>query len=111
MSYTFDIIDVTPILSFFDYQQQIEQDRDRSKAYLGSYQCTLDSFIQATATVSKKPDWDWDRAVESIVNFWLANENSVRYWKDKLSSANQESLIIGRVANFERLRNELEFLL
>jgi hypothetical protein len=111
MSFTFEIIDVAPILSFFDYQQQIEQNSNRSKAYLGSYQCTLDAFIQATTTIPKQPDWDWDRVVESIVNFWLKNEKSIRYWKEKLESASQESLIIGRVADFDRLRNELEFLI
>jgi hypothetical protein len=110
MSYTFDIIDIVPVLSFFDYQQQTEQNPNRSKAYLGSYQCTLDAFIQATKMVQKKPDWDWDRVVESMVNFWLKNEHNIRYWQDKLESTDRENLIIGRVVNFDRLRTELEYL-
>jgi hypothetical protein len=56
MSYCFDIIGVTPVLDFFYYQQNLEQNPKRSKAYLGSYQCTLDGFIQATEMIPKKPN-------------------------------------------------------
>jgi hypothetical protein len=110
MSYTFDIIDILPVLSFFDYQQQTEQHSNSSKAYLGSYECTLDAFIQATTMVEKKNDWDWDRVVESMVNFWLKNEHNIRYWKDKLETTGEENLIIARVVDFDRLRTELEYL-
>ena len=30
MNYTFDILGVTPIFTFFNYQQQVESDRHRS---------------------------------------------------------------------------------
>jgi hypothetical protein len=110
MIYAFDIIDVVPILSFFSYEQQTQQNPSQSKAYLGSYQCTLDAFIQATNLVPKQPEWDWDRAVESIVNFWLKNEANIRYWKEQLDTADRESLIVGRIVDFDRLRTELEFL-
>ena len=108
MSYTFDIIGVSPVLSFFYYQQQIERHPNRSQAYLGSYQCTLDAFLESTEIIPQKPNWDWDEAVKAIVNFWLKHEEKVRYWKSELETAGQENLIVGRVANFDQLRLELE---
>ncbi|MCC5898801.1 MAG: hypothetical protein JJU32_12925 [Phormidium sp. BM_Day4_Bin.17] len=50
MSYTFDIINILPVLNFFDHQQKVEQTPHRSLAYLGSYDCTLDGFNEAHPT-------------------------------------------------------------
>ena len=110
MSYSFDIIGVTPVIQFFNHQQQVENTPKRSKAYVGSYLCTLDSFIEATACVHKKPDWDWDEVVSTIVNFWLNQADNVRHWKAELDSAERNSLIVGRIANLNSLRHEYEAL-
>jgi hypothetical protein len=111
MSYSFDIIGVSPVIQFFDHQQREEQHPDRSKAYLGSYCCTLDAFIEATEAIHRKPDWDWDAIVSTIVEFWLSQESDVRRWKRELESAAGESnLLVGRVVNYNRLRSEFEAL-
>lgn len=109
-TYSFDIIGVSPIIQFFQHQQQVEQTPHRSKAYLGSYNCTLDSFIDSTEMVCQKPDWDWDNVVSEIVNFWLKHEEKIQRWKIELDTIKGDHLIIGRVANVDRLRQEFESL-
>ena len=110
MSYNFEIIGITPVLTFFNHQQQVASNYDRSKVYLGSYQCTLDAFIESTNLIPQKPLWDWDEVVETTINFWLRHENDIRYWKQELKNSSEDSLLVARVANIEILRNELEQL-
>ncbi|MEM9540074.1 MAG: hypothetical protein AAGA60_11315 [Cyanobacteria bacterium P01_E01_bin.42] len=110
MSYSFDIIGVSSVVQFFQYQQKVEQMRDRSKAYLGSYDCTLDSFITSTEMVCQKPNWDWDAAIGEIVNFWLKHEEKIKRWKLELDDMGGDNLIVGRVANIDCLRSEFESL-
>lgn len=110
MGYSFDIIGVAPAWNFFKHQQQVEKDPHRSRAYLGSYRCTLDSFIEATQLVYQKPAWDWDAVVNQIVAFWLKHEARIRHWQDELNNCTDESLIVARVTNFQTLRQELESL-
>lgn len=111
MSYTFDIIGVTPVLTFFNYQQRHEQNPHRGQTHLGSYDCTLDAFIKSTKMISKKPDWDWDEVVNIMVNFWLKNEEKVRYWKAELDNLGKDNLIVAKVVSFDALRYEFENLL
>jgi hypothetical protein len=110
MSYTFDIIGVSPVWNFFKHQQQVESTRDRGCAYIGSYKCTLDSFIQATDWVHEKPDWDWDAVVKEMVGFWVAQGDVIRHWKQEFQQAEADSLIVARVANVMSLRHELEHI-
>ena len=110
MSYNFEIIGVTPVLTFFNYQQQIETDPQRSKAYIGSYICTLDAFIESMEMIPQKPPWNWDEVTETMISFWLNHEDAVRQWKLELDSAQENNLIIARVANVEALRQEFEHL-
>ncbi len=111
MSYNFDIIGISPVLQFFDQQQREEKTPNRSKAYLGSYCCTLDAFIEATQEVHRKPDWDWDAIVNSMVAFWLSRENDIRHWQQELENATGgNNLVVGRVVNYNSLRNEFESL-
>lgn len=111
MSYTFDVIGVTPVLNFFYYQQTVEQNPKRSKAYLGSYQCTLDGFIKSTEMIPEKPDWNWDEVVEKIVEFWLNHSDGIQQWKNELETLGNDNLIIARVANVGLLRYEFEDLI
>ncbi len=111
MNYFFDIIGTTSVLNFFNYQQQIEQKKQRGTAYLGSYQCSLDSFIESVDNIPKKPDWDWDDVVGSIVNFWLKNEDKVRYWQNNFKPTDLDTVIVARVGEIETLRCEFESLL
>ena len=111
MSYNFDIVGVSPVWNFFKHQQYVEQSPERSCAYLGSYQCTLDGFIEATSLIYRKPDWDWDTVVGEMVSFWLNAGEHVGQWKKELAQAEETSLIVGRVANFKSLRSEFEGLI
>jgi hypothetical protein len=111
MEYTFEIIGTQPILAFFNYQQTIEHHPQRSTAYVGSYQCRLDALIEATQTIPHKPNWNWDRVVEIMVQFWVQNEDRIQQWKQELDSLGNDGLIVARVANIKLLRSELEQLL
>ncbi|MEB3229331.1 MAG: hypothetical protein VKJ27_13230 [Synechocystis sp.] len=111
VNYTFDILGVAPIFTFFNYQQQVENDRGRSLAYVGSPACTLDGLIQATELIPEKPDWDWDAVVKTIVDFWLHHEANIQQWRQELDSLTDDGLLVGRVANTQILRRQFERLL
>ena len=111
MSYNFEIIGITPVLTFFNYQQELETSPQRSKAYLGSYDCTLDAFIESTEMIPQKPQWNWDEVIETMINFWLKNEETVKQWQSELNNIQKDNLIIARVANFAALRTEFEQLI
>lgn len=108
MSYTFDIVGVLPVLNFMDYQQQLGRAQQPSKAYLGSSECTLDAFMRSADWLPKKPSWNWDEVMATMVNFWLANEERVQFWKAELAIAGDRNLLVAYVANVEILRGELE---
>ncbi len=111
MSYNFEIVGITPILTFFNYQQELETNPKRSKAYLGSYHCTLDAFIESTKMIPKKPEWNWDEVIETMIDFWLKHEDTVKQWKSELNNMQEDNLIVARVTNFSALRTELEQLI
>ena len=111
MSYNFDLVGVTPIWTFFKHQQQVERSPQRSCVYLGSYKCTLDSFIEATSTVYQKPDWDWEAIVSQMIGFWLQAGDRIAEWKLELERAEEGCLVVGRVANYSSLRSEFEGLI
>ncbi|EAZ88983.1 hypothetical protein [Crocosphaera chwakensis] len=110
MNYCFDIIGTTSVLTFFNYQQQLEQNQNRGKAYLGSHECSLDGFIESVENIPKKPDWNWDDVVGSIVNFWLKNEDKIRYWQNNFNPIDSDTVIVARVGKIEALRKEFESL-
>ncbi len=110
MSYNFEIIGITPVLTFFNYQQQLETDPLRSKAYIGSYFCTLDAFIESTQMIPQKPQWNWEEVTKTMIDFWLNHEDSIKQWKHELDNAQNNNLIVARVANVEALRQEFEHL-
>ncbi len=110
MAYTFDIVGVTPIGKFVQFQHQFSRKRNRSKTYLGSYDCSLDGLIKATKMIPHKPDWDWDQVLAEIVNFWIQSEEPIQHWKQELAVVQEESLLVGRVANSDSLRHEFESL-
>lgn len=111
MSYNFDIVGISTAWNFFRHQQKVEQSQDRGCAYVGSYECTLDGFMDATATVHQKPDWDWDAIAVAMINFWLASGEQASRWKQELARAEETSLVVGRIANYANLRSEFEHLI
>ncbi len=110
MKYNFDIVGIATVWDFFCHQQHVEQSPDRGCAYLGSYACTLDSFIEATEMIPHRPVWDWDAIVAQMINFWMQDGDRVSHWQRELQNAKETSLIVGRVANLTNLRTEFEQL-
>ncbi|HEY9619842.1 MAG TPA: hypothetical protein V6C78_05710 [Crinalium sp.] len=113
MEYTFELVGVSPVLSFFSYQQEIQtQKRDKRAQYLGSHQCTLDAFISAVEVAPlKRLEWNLDQVVDTVINFWLHNADQVRHWKRRLEDAGAENLLVARVADLNSLKTEFESLL
>lgn len=110
MKYTFDLVGVSPVLSFFSYEQELQQQPLAGAQYLGAYQCTLDAFIQSVETVPTRRGWHLDEVVDTVINFWLNNAEQVNHWKRRLEDAGSENLLVARLADLNALRIEFEFL-
>jgi hypothetical protein len=112
MQYTFDLLGVSPVLYFFNQQQEIiHQHPDAGVEYLGAYKCTLDAFLESVETVPPKRGWDLDQVVETMIDFWMHNSDRIQYWKKRLADAGNENLLIGRVADIKGLRAKFDSLL
>jgi hypothetical protein len=113
MKYTFNIVGVSPILYFFEHQQQNQKNvQPLGVEYIGTHKCTLDSLLNSVETVPvAKRDWKMDEVVDTVIQFWLHNSDVVNYWKSRLDDAGRDSLLVARVADIQALRNEFEFLL
>lgn len=112
MSYTFEILGVSPVLHFFNHQQERQQKQTHAAVeYIASYQCTLDAIIRSVETVAPKRDLKLDQAVETIIDFWVNNSDIIDHWKRRLVDAGHESLLVSRLADFRSLKAEFETLL
>jgi hypothetical protein len=111
MEYTFEILGVSPVLHFFNHQQEIS---DSQKAigveYLGTYHCTLDAFLESVEVVAPKQGWRGDRVVDTVIQFWVNNLDSIQHWKQRLEDAGKENLLVARVADIQSLQAEFERL-
>jgi hypothetical protein len=112
MEYTFDLLGISPVLDFFNHQQRLD-DRTfpRGPAYLGAHDCQLDTFIHSIEKISPQQGWQPDQVVNTVINYWLDNEENVRHWQRRLLDAGKENLLVARVANLQSLRTELESLI
>jgi hypothetical protein len=112
MQYAFNILGVSPILSFFSQQQEIIHTQpDRAVEYLGSHKCTIDAFIASVDELPHKRGWDLNDVTNSMIQFWLENADSIEYWKSRLADAGTDNLLVARLANFQGLQQEFESLL
>ena len=112
MEYTFDLVGVSPVVYFFNHQQQNGQNAQRKGVeYLGSYNCTLDAFLKSVETIGYKYEWDLDQVVNTVIKYWMDNAESIQYWKYRLSDAGKDNLLVARVADIKGLKAELESLL
>lgn len=108
MEYSFEIVGVSPVLSFFNHQLAAQS---QGAEYLGAYHCTLDAFIDSIESVPQRRGWHLDRVVDSVIRFWLHNAEQVTHWKRRLEDAGSENLLVARVADLESLKVEFESLL
>jgi hypothetical protein len=112
MAYTFEILGVSPVLQFFNYQQKIlPQKPQTGVAYLGSYQCTLDALLENVETVAPEKGWEIDQVLDTVVGFWMNNIDSVCHWKQRLADAGDQNLLVSRMADLPSLQSEFEWLL
>ncbi|MEQ8468877.1 hypothetical protein [Coleofasciculus sp. E1-EBD-02] len=111
MNYTFDILGVSPILDFFNHQQRIgEKVTPPGVEYLGTYQCTLDAFLESVETVPTQKGWNMDRAVDTVIQFWMNHPDRIRYWKDRLEDAGNASVLVSRIADMPSLKAQFNSL-
>lgn len=112
MKYTFELLGLSPVLDFFNHQQTLVEKRPSGGVeYLGSYQCTLDAFLESVETVPPKLGWNMDEVVDTVIQFWMNHSDCVQYWKERLKDAGKENLLVARVADIQSLQAEFEFLL
>lgn len=112
MKYTFEMLGVSPILSFFNQQQKRSEERNiNGVEYLGNHKCTLDSFVKSVEQVSPDRGWNLDEVVDTVITFWMNNAETVQYWKERLQDAGKENILIARVADIRSLQATFESLL
>jgi hypothetical protein len=112
MKYTFDIVGVSQILHFLNHQQQtLQKPQHQGVEYVTTHTCTLDAFIESVEPVPPKWGWDQDEVVGTVIDFWMKNSESIRYWKARLKDAGKDNLLVARVADIKALQAELEYLL
>jgi hypothetical protein len=105
--YTFDIVGVSPVLYFFNHQQeQLVQPQKTGVTYVSSYECSLDALIKSVESTTFAPDWAIDDVVQSVLDFWLDGLESVKYWKQRLQDEPEAVVLVSRVADDRSLRNE-----
>jgi hypothetical protein len=111
MKYSFDILGVSPVLQFFNHQQQsLQKSQNQGVEYIGSNTCTLDALLESVEPVLPKWGWETDQVVDTVIQFWLNNSESIHYWKRRLRDAGRDNLLVTRLADVEALRSEFESL-
>ena len=112
MKFTFDIVGVSPVLHFFNHQQQNSHHANNlGVEYISTYICTLDAVIESVEPIPGKWGWDLDEVVGTVIKFWMNNAESVGYWKSRLNDAGNDNLLVARVADVNALQAEFEGLL
>jgi hypothetical protein len=111
MKYTFDIVGVSPTWQFFHHQQQtMNQPHTRGVEYLSSHKCTLDALLASVEPLPIKRGWNTEQVLETVVQFWLNNAESIRYWQAHLIDAGNENILVARLADITSLQAEFESL-
>lgn len=112
MKYSFDIVGVSPVIQFFSHQQHsLQEPQNMGIEYIGTPKCTLDALIKSVEFVPQKWGWNIDEVVDTVIEFWMKNSESVSYWKSRLVDAGKDNLLVARVADIQALQAEFESLL
>jgi plasmid maintenance system antidote protein VapI len=111
MEYSFELVGVSPVLSFFKHQQAVQRRQHTGAEYLAAYRCTLDALIESVEEMPPRNNWNLDRVVDTVINFWLNNNEKVSHWKKRLEDAGSDNLLVARVADLDSLKIEFETLL
>lgn len=109
--YTFDIVGVSPVLNFFNQQQEIVQKNLKvGVEYVSSMECTLDALIYSVEAVAPRKNWSLDEVVSTVVDFWMKNAETIEYWKYRLKDAGADSILVSRIADIQSLKTEFDRL-
>ncbi len=112
MQYSFGILGISPVLEFFTHQQDVVQPQSPTGVeYIGAYKCTLDAVIKSVEPVPPKRGWDLEEVVETVINFWVNNPDSIWYWRERLEDAGNANILVARIGNTKGLKAEFESLL
>lgn len=112
MKYTFELLGISPLLSFFNQQQTLaETPSYHGVEYVGNPKCTLDGFVNSVEEVSPSRGWELDEVVDTVIQYWMNNEEAVRYWKQRLEGAGTNNLLVARVGDVKGLQATFESLL
>lgn len=112
MPYTFELLGVSPILEFFNHQQEQHQQRSQAGVeYVGTYKCTLDAMLQSVETIPTRQNWQMDQVVDTVIQFWMSNSETIQHWRDRLQDAGRENLLVARLSDVKSLRHIFETLL
>ena len=111
MGYTFELLGISPVLHFFNQQQKLQVENNLNVEYLGNRKCSLDVFLKSVETVSAHRSWRVDKVVETVINFWMNNADSIQYWNCRLKDAGEGNLLVARVGDIKSLRQSFESLL
>jgi hypothetical protein len=55
--------------------------------------------------------WNTEQVIETVVQFWINNAESICYWKTRLSDAGNDNILVARLADITALQAEFESLL
>jgi len=105
MHYTFEILGVLPVLHFIQYQAQV---RPTTAAYLACHRCTLDGFLGSLEHLEQ--NWDLEAITQTVVAFWLHNQEGIHRWQHRLRDAGHSSLVVARLSHLSGLQQEFEHL-
>ncbi|MGD1808184.1 hypothetical protein ACP6PL_22495 [Dapis sp. BLCC M126] len=111
MGYSFELLGISPVLHFFNQQQKLQVENNLNVEYLGHHKCSLDVFLKSVETISAYRSWRVDKVVETVINFWMNNADSVQYWNSRLKDAGENNLLVARVGDIKSLRQSFESLL
>jgi hypothetical protein len=112
MTYTFDIIGVTPERDLLlQKSARLHQSQVIGVQYIPSHHCTLEVLMESVDTIAWQNNWDRFEVLDAVVEFWTQNVDVIRHWKRQLYWADQETLLISRIAELKALRTEFELLL
>lgn len=111
MGYLFNIVGVSPILYFFEQQQELSNRLPKPQVeYVSSMRCTLDAVLESIEEVPQQHGWELDEVVDSVVQFWIDHLETIEHWKQRLSHAGQDSVLVSQIGDLSALRQEFDFL-
>ncbi|MEA5568288.1 hypothetical protein [Anabaena sp. UHCC 0399] len=112
MKFTFDLVGVSPVWQFFHHQQQsLQKPQPQAIEYLSTHKCTLDALLECVEPVSIKWGWNTEQVIDTVVQFWLNNSETINYWKVRLIDAGNDNILVARLADITALQAEFESLL